>query len=322
MNEPLVSIIIPVYNSEKYLLPCISSCTEQSYKNLEIVLVDDGSSDNSLKICQSFASKDYRIKVIHQVNAGVSAARNTGLRSYSGEYVIFLDSDDELYLNTVEILLKTAEEHNADIVSGAHSKVDVQGHEHCCDNDGKITVYEGDDPLILSLKYDRRTSSVWAKLFSKKIIDKVFFVEGHNINEDGYFVFECCEKNPRLVQLNKCIYKYYIRDGSSTRGVFSEKYFDMIYFSNLKMKYVLENHPSLIELAKDMEVSTNLFLLEVLCRDYDGKYKSETKKSIRIVRRRYFKYKPINKHEKKMATIVAFGLYPLYKRIFMAKFQK
>ena len=300
MNRPLVSIIVPIYNSEKYLPETVRSCTDQTYDNLEIILVDDGSADSSLDVCKKLSEADGRIKVIHQDNAGVSVARNTGLKNATGEYIFFLDSDDEIYPNAV----------------------DASGNEHCRYNDGQVKVYEGDAPLILSLKYDRQTNSACVKLFSRKSIEGVFFVEGHNINEDGYFVFQCYAKKPKLVQHNEVVYKYYRREASSTRGVFSEKYFDMIYFSDLKMKYIKENHPSLIELAKEMEVSTHLFLLEALCRDEKGKYKKETKKSIRIVRRRYFKYKPINKHEKKMATIVAFGLYPLYKKLFIAKFQK
>ena len=175
MKRPLISIIIPVYNSEKYLNECICSCIEQTYDNIEIVLVDDGSLDNSLEICKSYGMKDSRVKTIHQPNAGVSAARNTGLRNAKGDYIFFLDSDDEIYSNSIELLLKDMIKYEADIVSGVYSTVDNLGNEKCRYNDGRIIIYEGEEPIILSLKYDRQTNSACAKLFSRKIIENVFF---------------------------------------------------------------------------------------------------------------------------------------------------
>lgn len=322
MKEPLVSIIVPIYNAEKYLPQCICSCLEQSYQNIEVLLVDDGSTDDSLSVARKYAEQDLRINVIHQNNAGVSAARNAGLERATGEYITFLDSDDELFENAIEIMLTNMQNYDADIVSAMGCIVNNSGRETCRGNDGGLSIHEGNEPLILSLKYDRHTNSVWAKLFSRTILDGVRFVEGRRINEDGYFVFQCFTKKPRLVKHNECVYKYFVRENSSTRGEFSEKYFDMIYFSDKKMEYIQENHPELIDFARDMEVSTHLFFLEVLCRDAEGTYRMDAKNSIRLVRKRYLKYKPINRHEKIMAAIVASGLYPLYKRIFLRRFRK
>lgn len=322
MDEPLVSIIIPIYNSEKYLSACIQSCIGQSYRNIEIILVDDGSQDSSFLIAQKYAMKDSRIQVVHQNNAGVSAARNTGLKRAKGDYISFLDSDDELYLNAIEFLVGDIQTYDADIVSAVIGKVNSNGQEYCRYSDGKINIYTQYEPLILSLKYDRQTNSACAKIFSKDILENIFFVEGRNINEDGYFLFQCYTKKPKLVQHNVCVYKYYAREDSSTRGKFSEKYFDMLYFSDLKIQYIKENLPFLIELARDMEVSTHLFFLEVLCRDVHSKYKEYEKHSLEIVRKRYFKYRPINKHEQRMARIVAWGLYPIYKQLFIIRLGK
>ena len=207
MKNPLVSIIVPIYNSEKYLYDAIRSCMEQTYENLEIILVDDGSFDSSFEICKALAEKDRRVKVISQENAGVSAARNTGLKNATGEYIFFLDSDDEIYLNAIELLLKDVKKYGADIVSATYSMVDHEGRERCRYNDGQVRIYKDDEPLILSLKYDRQTNSVWAKLFSKEILEDVIFVEGHNINEDGYFVFQCYAKKPKLGTLKLALDK-------------------------------------------------------------------------------------------------------------------
>lgn len=320
MEEKKVSVIVPIYNSEKYLPMCIESIINQSYKNLEMILVDDGSKDNSLTICNEYADRDHRIKVIHQENRGVSTARNQGLDNMTGDFFTFVDSDDELYENAVEFLVRDMMMYAADMASAVKTLVDPSGTARSPYDDGKILVYEGEESIKRSLLYDRQTNSACAKLFSKELFLDVRFAEGHSINEDGYYLFECYAKKPKVVQHNVSIYRYNIRENSNSRFGFSKKFFDMIYFSDLKMRYIQENLPDLIELAKDMEVSTHLFFLEVLCRTNDPQYKKDKKRSIRIVRKRFFKYHPINKHERKMAALVAFGLYPLYERLFRLKY--
>ena len=320
--EKKVSVIVPIYNSEKYLPMCIESILNQTYNNLEIILVDDGSQDDSLTICSEYAKRDHRIQVLNQENMGVSAARNQGLDNMSGDYFTFVDSDDELYQNAVEFLLRDMMEYAADMVSAVKTLVYFDGTSKSPYDDGKTYVYDGVESIKRSLLYDRQTNSACAKLFAKEMFSDVRFAEGHSINEDGYFMFECYAKMPKVVQHNVSIYRYNIRENSNSRFGFSEKFFDMIYFSDLKMQYIQENLSELIELAKDMEVSTHLFFLEVLCRTNDVQYKEDEKNSIRIVRKRFFKYRPINKHERKMAALVAFGLYPLYKIAFRLKYYR
>lgn len=114
--QPTVSVIVPVYNVEKYLARCVDSITSQTYENLDIILVDDGSTDNSGRICGEYAKKDTRIRVIHQKNKGASAARNCGITAASGNYIGFIDSDDWIDKDMYELLVNTAIEHHADIV--------------------------------------------------------------------------------------------------------------------------------------------------------------------------------------------------------------
>src|SRR5699024_4494271 len=119
----LISVIVPVYNVEKYVRRCIDSICGQTYSNLEIILIDDGSTDSSGKICDEMAAKDGRISVIHQENKGLSQARNAGLDQAKGEYIAFVDSDDYLSLNMYECLLKSLKENNADVVRCAIKNV-------------------------------------------------------------------------------------------------------------------------------------------------------------------------------------------------------
>ena len=319
-NKNLVSVIVPVFNSERYLSRCIDSILHQSYSYLELILVDDGSTDDSPKICDAFMEKDSRIKVIHQSNRGVSSARNSGINSSCGDYLMFVDSDDTISINAIELLLNDASAYHADIVSAVKTTIDTDGYIHCAYEDGLVNVYDGLVPLKMSLEYDRQTNSACAKLFSRSFIGNLRFVDGRTINEDGYFIFQCYARCPVLVQHNVSVYQYYVHLNSSSRECFSEKYFDMIYFADEKMKYIRDNHPDLMKSAINMEVSTHLFFLEVLCRTNDKKYITARDNSIRIVKKNYRLYVTQNRHEHKMAKIVRLGLYPIYKMLWRVKY--
>ncbi|MBE6564450.1 MAG: glycosyltransferase family 2 protein [Ruminococcaceae bacterium] len=312
-QNPLVSIIIPVYGTENYLPRCIDSIRVQTYPHLQILLVDDQSPDRCPEICDAYAKKDSRITVIHQQNKGVSGARNTGLGCAVGDYIMFVDSDDELEANAVDVLLNDIVQYHADIASASKCVVAADGVLRNFDDNGAVFVYEGEEMIKRSLLYDKRTRSLHAKLFAKELIEDVSFVEGHNINEDGYYLFECYAKNPKVVQHDVSVYKYVQRETSASHAKFSEKYLDMLFFCELKMQYIREKKPHFLDYAKDMAVRTNLLFLDVLCRTADAKYKELQKKSIKTVRELYRYHRPINDHHKKLAWIVAHGLYPLYK---------
>lgn len=321
-GDILVSIIVPVYGTEAYLPACIDSIRNQSYANVQIILIDDQSPDLCPEICDMYAKQDPRILVIHQENKGVSGARNTGIRHASGEYIMFVDSDDELEANAIELLLQDIVCHNADIASASKSIVSADGAVNPLDDDGSIYIYEGKEMLKRSLAYDRYTHSLHSKLFVSGLVRDVQFEEGHNINEDSYFLFVCFTKQPKVVQHNVSVYKYYLRENSSSRDKFSEKYIDMLYFCDLKRKYIQENVPSLMECAKSMEVRTNLLFLQVLCRTADKKYKAVQRQCLRTVRTLYSSHKPINEHHKMLAWVAAHGLYPLYKWAVRMKYHR
>lgn len=312
-NDTLVSIIVPVYGTEAYLPACIESIRNQSYQNLQIILVDDQSPDGCPEICDQYAWKDSRVLVIHQENKGVSGARNTGLDLASGEYILFVDSDDMLYPDAVEILLRDSREFGADIVSATKRVMNESGHHSGAGEDGTCMVYHGERPLLLSLEGDQNTNSACAKLFAATMVQDIRFVEGKNINEDGFFLFQCFLKKPVLVQRNVPVYQYNIRSGSGSRETFSDKYLSILYFCNRKKELVAAYYPQYMEQTQNMEVRTNLQLLDVLCRTVEKKYIDLQQRCINTVRKLYSCHRPINGHHKKLAWIVAHGLYPLYK---------
>lgn len=312
-DNTLVSIIVPVYGTEAYLPSCIESICNQSYTNLQIILVDDQSPDRCPEICDSYAQKDPRIMVIHQENKGVSGARNTGLQSATGEFIMFVDSDDELYPNAVEIMLYDIHNYGADVVSATKRVVDTIGRTTIDVEDGRVSIFRDEKPLILSLEGERNTNSACAKLFKNAFIQGLYFEEGKNINEDGFFIFLCYLRDPVLVQHNVAVYQYNTRPGSSSRQAFSDKYLSMLYFCDRKKELIAKHYPHYLEQTYNMEVRTNLQLLDILCSTPDKKHIALQKQCVDTVRQLCKYHRPINNHHKMLAWVVAHGLYPLYK---------
>lgn len=319
-QEGLVSVIVPVYKAEPYLAACIDSLLNQTYDRLEILLVDDGSPDESPRICDEYAAKDSRVRVIHQENKGVSAARNAGLDRATGEFFTFVDSDDELMPHAVSFLMEDMREYQVDMVSAVKSRVAADGTVSCQYDDHMLHRYEGLDMLKLSLDGERQTNSACAKLFRRSTFGHLRYVEGKNINEDGFFLFQCYTLKPTVVQHNESIYLYYIRSNSNSKNLFSDKYFDMLYFCERKKEIIQRDFPELSDRLITMEVSVHLFFLEILCRTTDTKYREAQKASIQVVKRYYRDFECMNRHERVMARIVAYGFYPIYKRVIRMKY--
>lgn len=312
-GNALVSIIVPVYGTEAYLPACIDSLCRQSYSNIQIILVDDQSPDNCPEICDRYAENDSRITVIHQENKGVSGARNTGMAHAQGEFLMFVDSDDELYSNAVELLIRDALTYHADIVSATKKVVNASGRIVSSCEDDSVQILQNDETVRLSLDGDRNTNSACAKLFKADFICEICFTEGHNINEDGFFIFQCYLQMPVLVQHNVAVYQYNIRQESNSRQAFSDKYLSMLYFCERKKELIAERYPQYIELAHNMEARTNLQMLQLLCSTNDRRYRMIQKQCIQTVCALYPCHHPINEAHRKLAWMVKYRLYPLYK---------
>ena len=321
-KEILVSIIVPVYGTEAYLPACIDSIRNQSYKNIQIILVDDQSPDGCPEICDRYAQRDPRILVIHQENKGVSGARNAGLACADGDYIMFVDSDDELYPDAVRAMLQDAAAFGADVVAAEMQHFNANGEALCFRGNEACRRFEDDTPLQLSLNGEEHTDSVCAKLIKAELLNDIRFEEGKNIHEDGFFLFQCYLKKPVLVHNHVQAYQYNFRSGSGSREAFSDKYLSMLYFCNRKKELICAHYPQYMEHAHNMEVRTNLQFLDVLCRTTDKKYEKIQQESIHLVRRLYPYHKPINHHHKRLAWIVKHGLYPLYKRAVRMKYYR
>lgn len=214
----LISVIIPVYKTADYLPRCIESVLAQTYSNLEVLLVDDGSPDNSGKICDEYSKKDNRIKVIHQKNQGVSVARNSGLRIAKGDYIGFVDSDDYISPNMYESLHNLIKETNADMAQCRYQKKFLDGrtepYKYIIDD--KVIF---DNKKAISLLFEGPiTFTGYNKLYSKQIIKNVFFPTNTGMCEDLVFVYFALKQTNKIAITNEIYYNYCMeREDSATK---------------------------------------------------------------------------------------------------------
>lgn len=223
MNQGLVSIIVPVYKAEKYIHQCIDSLLAQTYSNIEVILVDDGSPDNCGKICDEYAAKDYRVKVIHQQNGGVSVARQTGIDHATGEYSIHADPDDWVELNMIEELVAKAVADNADMVICDFYRDSKSDRIHVCQNPGDDLSASAVLRKILSQQLH---GSCCNKLVNRSHIEGIGFIpEDLCILEDELYNIRILARKIKVSYLPKAFYHYRVENEHSLCNTISEKSF-------------------------------------------------------------------------------------------------
>lgn len=223
-EQPLISVIVPVYNVEKYLKKCVDSITSQTYKNLEIFLVDDGSTDSSGQICNEFEKNDARIKVIHKKNGGLSDARNAGLDRAKGQYYAFIDSDDYIQDNTIEIMLNAIKKNKSEIAVCNMVRFLEEGEtvQFYCPTDHEV-LYQGNQ------RYKTLNQpSVCNKLFEAKLFEGIRFPKG-KYYEDTFVYHEVLYRANNIVLTGTDSYWYLSREDSIVgQPQYTERYFDFI----------------------------------------------------------------------------------------------
>lgn len=238
MNEALVSVVLPIYNVEMYLERCIESIVNQTYKNLEIILVDDGSPDHCPQICDEWGKKDSRVRVVHKVNAGLGMARNTGIEHATGKYICFFDSDDYVKTDTIEKIVGLAEKVNADIVTFGYSNVDNNGlvkNEYVPSTVKEIfRGKEVQEEFLPDMLAERKESvnkrlhmSAWASLYSMKLIKESgwkFVSEREIIAEDVYSLLVLYKSVQCVAVLSEALYFYCDNGASLTHTYRKDRY--------------------------------------------------------------------------------------------------
>ncbi len=260
MND-LISVIVPVYNVEKYLKRCIESIVNQTYKNIEIILIDDGSTDLSGKICDDYAKNNKKINVIHSENYGVSVARNKGLEIFNGTYVIFVDADDILLDDAVETLYTSIIQTKTDMcIGGIIIKKDGISTKHSKKKKDKIKVLNCQKD-ILDCILDDRFYSCYGKIIKRTIAKQIRFVEKRKIHEDGFFVFQCLLLCKSVAINNRDIYVYLFRADSACHEAFSKKFYDILYFKKRKIDRIKELYPEKEGMINQIAFKHDLALL-------------------------------------------------------------
>lgn len=240
---PKISIIVPVYNVEQYLENCIKSILNQTFEDIEIILVDDGSTDNSGRICDSYKGKDKRIKVIHKKNGGLSSARNCGIEMASGKYIGLVDSDDYIHPKMYEILYKNAIKYSSDIVVGSYKSVDNMDDSDIYNDvkiDGEIQNYTSIEALEeLYNENDLDFIISWTKLYKKCLFDDLKYEVGR-IYEDQFIIHKILYKSKIVTYVPALLYFYQQREGSIMHSKFSIKNLDSIYYKKDRADFYRE----------------------------------------------------------------------------------
>lgn len=248
-EKALISVIIPVYKVEKYVEKCIQSVINQTYENLQIILVDDGSPDNCGKICDEYAKKDHRIEVIHKSNGGLSDARNKGLEIAKGEYIGFVDSDDYIEADMYEVLYNLLKQYNAD-VSICNFYTVSQGKISIKNADNGINEYNRIEILKEILLDKNIQSYAWNKLYKKELFDEIKYPIGKKYEDIGttFFLLEKCNK---VVVTGKSEYYYINRQDSIVNNVTETTITDYIELIMQRYDYIEENIKELSNYNKD-----------------------------------------------------------------------
>lgn len=270
-----VSIIVPVYNVKDYLDACVSSAVRQTYSDIEIILVDDGSTDGSGQICDNYALNYDNVMVIHKANGGLSSARNAGIDVAKGEFLLFLDGDDYLEEDATEVLVRTERQTDADIVQGQFGNGESLQKE-CTFH---TTVCAGKEAFLS----ENWHVAAWAKLYKREVWGNLRFTEGI-IHEDYDIMYRLVYNIPKIAMINKRVYIVNERPGSITRSVADAKKYVLISIDEDKIKFYQEqNDEKLLDMAYTAYYGNLLTLYKIeRKREIKRKFRKNIERFLRI----------------------------------------
>ena len=278
-ENKLISIVVPIYKVEAYLNRCVESIVNQTYQKLEIILVDDGSPDKCPRMCEKWAEKDNRIRVVHKENGGLSDARNAGMRVATGDYISFIDSDDYISLEFIETLYNIAKTQTADIVECSVAN---------CYEDGRVDAFE-DDSLLFSLNTESALSGliaetpfhqhVWNKLYRSSIALKVPFAVG-KLNEDEFWTYQVFGQAKRVAKINKTMYFYLQRSGSIMGEGYNIRRLDALEGKANRQRYIEDYFPNLAVQSRLDLFGSCIFAYQCILKYLTSAEKKEAKEIV------------------------------------------
>lgn len=304
MISKKVSVIVPAYNSEKYISKCIKSILNQTYKNLQIILINDGSTDNTLKIFNDFAAKDRRICVFSNKNQGIAATRNFGLQKAKGEYIVFIDSDDYVASNAIELLVNSIMEEKSDMVICNSMLIDTYGHPKERDSRNYKKKFLHSNVWNEETFWDHLYNGFWGectvpwgKLYKTKIFDKLRYPNGRT-NEDDFILYNLIHRCNKISVIDDILYYHMDRVDSITNnnnnGI-GEKFLDGVEVVLIRSEKALINNQDYL-VRYSLNAVPTLMVIQFQCRKV-RKYR-ELKKLYRDVFMKAKQKKVLSKREK------------------------
>ena len=300
MKEDLISVIIPVYNVEQYLEKCLNSVINQTYKNLEIILVDDGSTDSSDQICDEYAKEDSRIMVTHKKNEGVAATRNLGISKSNGEYITFVDSDDFVDKDYINMLYKEIKNNNCDISTCQNVKFKKNIEILEKKQEYTVEIFDSKTALINMLYQRKIDSSLWGKLYKSSVL-KSEIIKNIKTFEDYDCFCSIFSKNYKICCISSQLYYYYIRENSliHDQNTCNENYLIDILEENYNKTSDIEIKKAILSRLLDVNFS-------ILCnKDKNSEQYVKSKKYIIRNRKKVLKDKHID-YKTKIAIIISY----------------
>lgn len=260
-NNFKISVIIPVYNVEKYLKRCLDSVISQSYKNLEIILIDDGSTDNSGVICDEYAEKDNRIVLIHKSNGGVSDARNSGLKIFTGDFIIFVDSDDWIEKDFCEYIAKNMLDSDMLLFNYYVATTGKKKLKKIFLRNYNVLK----EKCLLDLAKSKVESYVWNKAYKRQLFKDIIFPQNRNY-EDQAIMHALIYESEKIKYVNRAFYNYFQNNNSITHTVNLKNYKDYLYVNILREKFYKKYYPYMV----DYHINTIYSAIAKLCWLYSN----------------------------------------------------
>lgn len=278
----LISVIVPVYKVEKYLDRCVQSIVDQTYRNLEIILVDDGSPDNCPAICDAWAAKDSRIRVIHKKNGGLSDARNAGMAIASGEYMSFVDSDDYIASEMYQLLYDRMAADGSDIAACGVEMVFEDGSPASPLTKTGSCVLSRQEAMEAVVRESWLKQPVWYKLYKTELVRDILFPVGR-YHEDVFWTWQAVARAERVSVFDTPCYFYVQRSGSIMAETYSLRRLDAVEAKRQRLDYVEKEYPMLADCARTDLLFTCMYHGQLAMKDLSGEDKKQAMARIRAI---------------------------------------
>lgn len=270
----MISVIIPVYNVAQYLPSCLDSVLRQTVRDIEVILVNDGSTDESGEICNDYACRDARVSVLHRQNEGPSAARNAAIQMATGDQIAFIDSDDVIHRQYLELLLQTMLQTGADIVQLPYQIVppdrrpqyDAARLSRPLPKQYPMHQLTGEEALVSMLYQDGRVNSSPCKLFRRPLLDEIRFPVIYRVYEDLYFNAMVCQLSQRVVCIDVPLYYYFKQSGGTLSSLSIQRPDVFLLLDNLEQQYLVQSRKDWVRAVRERRLSASFHILRLLSR--------------------------------------------------------